>query len=102
MLEVSIPALKGSECPPLDGSARAKGVAAFPSAELSQGPARSLGNTERRRQRTMRKGTTALHAVPQRAVDRSISVLGDSAWQRGAGWRKVRPARLRARECTAN
>lgn len=50
----------------------------------------------------MWKGTTALHAVTQRATDRSVSVLGDSAWQRGAGWRKARPARLRAGERIAN
>lgn len=46
----------------------------------------------------MRKGTTALHTVTPTAMDRSISVSGDSLWQRDAGWRKIRPARLRARE----
>jgi len=71
---------------------------------LSQRPARSLGYTERRRRRRrmMRKGTTALHGVTQRVVERSVSVLGDSTWQRGAGWRKVSLTRLRAGGCIAN
>lgn len=71
----------------------------IPSTKLSQGPARSLGNADRRRRkRMMRKGTTALHAVTQTAMDHSVSVLGDNLQQRGAGWRKIRPARLRVGE----